>query len=560
MWIVFVLAAEAAVPRIVGTPVVANPSFGGVANTMMYTVTATVSGRGSDADHIAMVGFAPEDDYAGCTNTTPWKWSHTQTFDTARTREWTLYNFLPGTKYYYRVLVGSGPTTRSRCGVLATTEAPTPTLPEDLGYLNIRYLKSGDPFDTKYVLVETDDCGASGGMIGAATNYLVVLDAVNEAIVWYLDVSATSGLAGGSASAYRYYRGATAAEDAVMSTVSYRGVYEWGFDGTTRNAYDYGAAACQGSGAEGPCLHHDLVKSPLTGNTYALGGVLSTTTATGTIWEDECPDARFVDNGYHVFDSSFDETDELYLMADAGYDPTVDPGPEAERATARPDACSSDVWDKLLDSPDGLIDWLHTNSISVWDDGTDEMVDVSLKEWNQVLRFDAATGSLLWRFSARPGDSDWGTVSVAAGVTGSSRFSDQHDVHAIDTNTLMMLDNQGDSGGARVLQIQLSTGPVSAVIEKSWAILSGSGSQLRCSTEGTAELVPNSDHVLALCAGVTETVELDDPTGNSGDPPPLAISLPDGDPDPFCAVGGPDERSQIRGWLRAFPMERAGEF
>src|SRR6185436_4379934 len=125
--------------------------FGGVVNTMMYTVTVTVNGTGSDADHTAMVGFAPEDDYVGC-NATPWKWSHAETFDTTDTRSWTLYNFLPGTKYYYRVLVGSGATTRSRCGVLETTAAPTPTLPDELGYLNIRYSKSGDPFDTKYVL------------------------------------------------------------------------------------------------------------------------------------------------------------------------------------------------------------------------------------------------------------------------------------------------------------------------------------------------------------------------------------------------------------------------
>jgi len=170
MWIVLALAAEAAVPRIVGTPVVDNPSFDGVANTMMYTVTVTVNGTASDADHAAMVGFAPEDDYVGCSSTTPWKWSHAETFDTTATRSWTLYNFLPGTKYYYQVRLGSGATTRSRCGVLETTAAPTPTIPAELGYLDIRDTKSGDPFDTKYLLVETDDCGGSGSMRGATTS------------------------------------------------------------------------------------------------------------------------------------------------------------------------------------------------------------------------------------------------------------------------------------------------------------------------------------------------------------------------------------------------------
>ena len=185
---------------------------------------------------------------------------------------------------------------------------------------------------------------------------------------------------------------------------------------------------------------------------------------------------------------------------------------------------------------------------------------MSLKNWNEVLRFDAATGALVWRLAARRADSDWGSLSLAPGIVGDATFSDQHDVHAIADDTLMMLDNQGDSAGARALQIQLGTAPRSATIEKSWAVVSGAGNQLQCLTEGTAELVPNSDHAFVMCAGVTVAVELDDPTGNSGTPPPLAISLPDGDPEEFCTVGGPDERVRIRGWRRAFPMERVGEF
>lgn len=557
----FCADARAVVPRFVGSPVVGNPSFDGVVNTMMYTVTVTVDGTASDADHTAMVAFASEDDYVGCGNATPWKWSHAESFDTTDTRSWTLYNFQPGTKYYYRARLGGGATTRSRCGVLETVAAPTPTIPDELGYLNIRYTKSGDPFDTKYLLVETDDCGGSGTRRGS--DYLVVLDPVTEAIVWYLDVAASAGLADGSAiDGFRYYGGATAAEDAILASVEHQYVYEWGFDGTTLNSYDFGNAACEGVGAEGPCLHHDVAKSPLTGNTYVLGGGLSTNTSTDTVWETNCgTDARFVDDGYHVLDDTFTETGELYMMADAAYDPAVNPGPDGARLAARPSGCSSAIWDRLVDSPDGLIDWIHVNSVVPWTVGTDEVVDVSLKEWNQVVRFDAATGALLWRLSARRADSDWGALSMGAGVVGPATFADQHDVHAIGDDTLLMFDNQGDTTGARALQIRLNdTRPRTAVIEKSWAVVNGSGSPLRCATEGTAELVPGSDHAFVMCAGITVAVELDDPTGNSGNPPPLTISLPDGDPDEFCAVGGPDARSSISGWKRAFPIERVGEF
>ena len=65
--------AQAAVPRIVGTPVVTNPSFNGVANTMMYDVTVTVSNAGADAMHVATVGSVSEDDFLGCTRTAAWR-------------------------------------------------------------------------------------------------------------------------------------------------------------------------------------------------------------------------------------------------------------------------------------------------------------------------------------------------------------------------------------------------------------------------------------------------------------------------------------------------------
>ncbi len=554
--------ARAVVPRFVGSPIVDNPSFSGVVNTMMYTVTVTVDGTGSDADHTAMVGFAPEDEYAGC-NGTAWKWSRARTFDTTDTRTWRLYNFVPGTVYYYRVRVGSGATARSRCGVLETIAAPTPTLPAELGYLDIRYAKAGptNPFDTQYVLVETDDCGASGGTIGGATNYLVVLDAVNETIVWYLDVPATAGLIGGSGSGFRYHRGPRASADSVLMSVSHRYLFEWAFDGTTVNAHDLGNSVCDGSDAAGPCLHHDLTKSDATGNTYGLAAVLSSTDTTDTPWEDSCgTDALFVNDGFVVVDEAGALDSQHYLMTDAGYDPLVDPGPNAARSSARPGACSADTWDRLFDAPDGLIDWLHANSIATSSVGETEVIDVSLKEWDQVVRLDATTGAVIWRLSPRRPDSDWGTLSMAPGVVGAVSFADQHGVHAIGADTLLMLDNQGDSAGARALQIRLDSDPLGAVIEKSWAVVSGTGNQLACATEGTAELVPGSDNVLAMCAGVTVAVELDDPTGNSGTPPPLAISLPDGDPEAFCLVGGPDERNMIRGWRRAFPMERVGEF
>ena len=65
-------AAFAVLPRITGATV-ANPSFDGVANTMMYEVTVTVDGAAADADHMAVVGFTSS--YTTCMGTpaTSWK-------------------------------------------------------------------------------------------------------------------------------------------------------------------------------------------------------------------------------------------------------------------------------------------------------------------------------------------------------------------------------------------------------------------------------------------------------------------------------------------------------
>jgi hypothetical protein len=91
-------------------------------------------------------------------------------------------------------------------------------------------------------------------------------------------------------------------------------------------------------------------------------------------------------------------------------------------------------------------------------------------------------------------------------------------------------------------------------------MVNAAGNPLTCGVEGSAELVPDSDHVLAMCAELRIIAELDDPTGSSGTSPPLVISLPNGTTDDFCEVGGPDERSMIRGWHRAFPAATLGEF
>ena len=556
--------ATAAPARMVTKPVIANPSFDGVVNTMMYTVTVNVNGTGKDADHSARVGFAPVDEYTTCKGTT-WKWSQPQTFDTTTTRTWTLYNFLPGEAYVYRVLIGTGARAQSSCGLLTTRAAPTPTLPADLGYLNIQYERGGAGHlpETKYVILETGDCGGTVKSPGDARDYVVAIDAENETIVWYLDIAAVSGIETGSSAGFRYSPGPTSTSGRILMQHSNRYLYEWAFDGTTINSYDFGdSEECEGEvGSMGPCLHHDVDKSDATGFTYTLASSLSSVDAMGTDWEDLCgTDSLFVDDGWAALDDTYALLDTPSLIDDFGYDPTVYGGPHAAGISSRASSCDADFWQGVFDRRWGANDWTHANSIAVSSFGSSDMLDVSLKSWDQVVRFDADTGALQWILSPHATDSDWDLV-MAAGVAGDTDFADQHGVHAIAEDRLMMFDNQGDEDGARLLEISLDEATATATIEKSWAMLNAAGNQMRCGSEGTAEPIPDStDHVLGVCAEFRTVSELDDPTGNTGTSPPLVISLPNGTTDDFCTTGGPAERTDIHGWQRAFPTSTVGEF
>jgi hypothetical protein len=549
--------AFAVTPNITMTRV-ANPRFGGVANTMMYTVTVTVSGAANDAMHDAQVGYIHADDYTTCNGTTGWKYGRTQRFDTTTTRTWTLYNFVPGESYYYRVQVGApAGVKRTRCAMLRTTAVPTPTLPTDLSYLNLQYDKSGATSDTDYVLLETDDCGGTSMSAATATYYLVAVDPREEAIVWYMDISAITG--GDNGTGFRYQAAASAMDDRILMTVDKRWLYEFRFDGTLIASHDFASSGeCDGDvGSQGPCIHHDAWKSDTTGRTYVLATQQSTTDSSGTLWEDNCgTDSVFLDDGFQVLDSAWSVTSSRYLMTTYGYDPVVDPGPNAATTSMRPSSCDSATWNAYLDPTYGNIDWTHANSLAAVRSGTMELLDISLKEWDQILRVNSNTGTLVWKLSADAADSDWGTLGIAAGVTGEAAFADQHDVHATATNTIMLFDNQGDPNGARVLEIGLVPASSSATINKSWAVVDAAGDPLDCALEGSGNTIPGSTSVLAMCNDARAFVELTDATGGTGTAPPLYVSLATD----FCTMGGPSDASRIRGWQRAFPLANIGEF
>jgi len=259
-----------------------------------------------------------------------------------------------------------------------------------------------------------------------------------------------------------------------------------------------------------------------------------------------------------VLDSTWSPIEDHYLVDDYGYDPTVDGGPTDDAFASRPGACDSSYWTRSFDPAYGVMEWTHANAIAASSFGSREVIDFSLRDWDQVIRFDAETGDRLWSLSADAAYSDWGTLRKATGIVGRADFQAQHGVHAIAADTLMMFDNRGAGAQSRVLEIALTRDPNAATIQKSWAIVDEVGDPILCPIEGAAELVPGSDHVIALCTSRHAFVELDDPTGNTGTPPPLFVGLPHDAT--FCLADGPSSVSGISGWHKGYPAERIGQF
>ena len=546
-----------AVPNVLDVAI-AIAEFEGEPNTMMFTATVRVDQSFNNALHDAVVGHVRDADYLACNATTPWTYStDAQRFSTMGTSlQWTLYNFVPDTTYHYVVRTGSGGNYKYSCGSL-----PTPTLPPAVGALNFQYEEAGafHPYASRYVLLNMDDCGATGATASGSRAHLLVLDTDDQKVVWYFDIDAMTGLEDPAVTGWRYLPATASAPARVLVLIDKRYLYEWSLDGTLVRSRDFGATCADDH--VGPCAHHDVVESEESGNLYVIMSRESRLDPTGTLWEACGTTSKFVNDGYEVLDDTFGTMHERYLMTDYGYDPVIEPGPYSRRVVEGADVCAASTWTNYLRGD--VIDWTHVNSLDLTMDGTTEVLDISLHGWDQVIRVDATDGSYIWSLAGEESFSELGLLQMAPGIAGRATFSGQHDVHTIADDTLLMLDNLGDEVGSRVLRISsISTDPT---IDASWALVDAHGAPLDCPVEGSAQEVPDTAgaNVLSVCQDAYTVVELDDSAGFSTAPgihPPLVISLPDGTTDAFCTVGGPTERRFLRGLYRAYPLSAVGAF
>lgn len=554
--------ARAVRPTVTGQ--VVDQPFG---NTMMFTLTVSATGTAlNGADHDVTVGITTNGTaFSNCYASTsgPWRFSDTKQFAAGAgpppppSLTWTLYNFEPGVDYYYKILVGDGVTGMSpgytaTCGALEKVASTPPDLPAALGDLTLTYDKNA-AYESKYIMFDTDDC--------VGDNYLVIVDVDLESIVWYLDVNAITG--GNMLTGWRYEEDAGGGRH-ILAIVDKQSVFELDMDGTIVHSYDFEADPdpmnddCNGNAdAAGPCPHHDVFKSYVTNNTYVVSAVDSGHDEVATDWETYCTSSTysFVEDGIQKIDAAFTTVTPKYLITDFAYDPESDPGPYA------PSACTTaTMWRNSFDRTISWIDWTHANSIAATTAAGGEVVDLSLRQFDEIIRFPASLASVSWTLSAWPGRGDIDlTKDGGFGMTVSSMFAMQHDVHTDGAaNTLLMFDNSGDTDGARVLRLSLSGSPFSdALIDEVWMLADGAANPLTtCTREGSARRIGSTASVLAMCSPEYTIEELTTSDG-AQHVPPLLIFVPD--TSTFCAAGFTDRRD-LDGWYRAIPLTQGGDF
>jgi hypothetical protein len=596
------LGAFAATPLISSVGSLTNPN----GNTMMTNVPVTFGAAGiMGTDHRAYLGIGTS--LPNCSNMAglpgapgTWKYGNYQTVPAAgATLNFIAYNFEPGTSYYYKVAVGNGASGwRTSCDTLLT-----PTLPTGLADLNLSYTDTGSQ-DSNYVLFDIDDCSGTGNSGNALRNrrkQLVVVNTTDGAaaegeIVWYLDIQDAS--LGESTTGFHYHAGTGTQTGHILAVVDHQYLYDWNFDGTVNNQgpidLGSGSPVCEGAGGEvGPCFSHDAFYSDSTSRTYVLATNKSAIdyTGLGTGWDTSTADgcgsdvtpgptaSFFTDDGYEYYTgappslafSNFIVTDHGGA-GDIG-DPTV-------AVNDGEGACLGGYWDNALE--DYTIDWTHINSISAYRPATVEYVDISLKNWDEVIRFDGM-GGLKWRMTG-DGRTGTGIFTVTNSVSGDAAFADQHGVHVDPaTGDILMFDNTGDTTGSRGLRIDLTCSNPGACtagdIGAAWYVVdpANTSNARDCPDQGSAELVGSSGSILLDCNDYYLIEEFDSAAGDgaTGHTPDLVVTLPyvgladgsdsttDGDTndDNVCDGDGyPTERALLRGLYRAYPLATVGEY
>ena len=420
---------------------------------------------------------------SGRADTTPWGPSQT-VHDTV------LWG-LKGGRSYSAVLQIQDPKTMSMVnGPVVSVTTVAPTEPPFDSLILRHSVRPGATPTTPYVVIPVG-CMASEA--------LVIVDTADGEVVWY------QALPDGGATVTAI---APRGQGGLLVSVDQRALYEIALDGTITRSIDFGAAG-ECTGGTGPCPHHEVLQAG--GSTWVMT-TIEDSASYDPMGLSGCPfKRRYVVDQIRRYDAAWATLD-TWSLADFGYAPDVDPGPDFDPASPSP-GCSGAYWQGVMGTPDAPIDWTHTNAMDIQPGPT---AYLSVAQWNQVAKVDLATSSRVWTLHGM--DPAYSSFDVPLAVSPSilenddSRFRGQHHVQW-HRGALWMLDNSGGSR-TRALRIALDEVGMTGEITDVYTVVDDDGGSyakpagMRCSSRGNADPLP-SGNVLSSCPGAQATMELD---------------------------------------------------
>lgn len=114
--------------------------------------------------------------------------------------------------------------------------------------------------------------------------------------------------------------------------------------------------------------------------------------------------------------------------------------------------------DSIWYSNPNKVDWTHANAVARDWDGN---ILVSLRHFNEITKIDHETGDIIWRFGGKRNQFDFLEDPV--------RFSGQHDIRRVNTNTVSLFDNGQYSIPQRCRAVEYTLDEVNLVANLVWS-------------------------------------------------------------------------------------------
>jgi hypothetical protein len=388
-------------------------------------------------------------------------WTSDYTTANTKTSNVTVWNFKPGTRYNYKVLVDPAIGANYSSGPRTFTTA---ALPANLAPLTVT-THTGAP-DFQYLMIDTRTTDtALAGLIIADTTGVVR---------WYQLLTDPNAIFNAV-----YY---SSEEEAVYAIVSSSNLVRYDMDGTKSLDWDFGDHLQD-------YVHHEVRVHD--GVIYVLAG-RTFTQGTNT----------YVEDGIQGYDAAGNLVYEWWASETGGLNPLRN----APQAWQLPGV---GFWASEFPT---AIDWLHANSLDIVDEGGSLKAYVSLRWLSQVAKVDMGTGAVEWlagHANSRAVETNGDFTMSTSGVS-TRWWVGQHSAFVRDDGVLSLFDNGNGVTMSRSLVVDVDPSTWELRIDRS-VDLSG---VVTNAFEGvcddfSATFLTDGDHLVMSCSTSSRVADFD---------------------------------------------------